>query len=569
MSLQGITVAISPTGISYFAHVLLSDQLAKAMQAMTVPDKTISLPEIMITSSKRSSTSADNVKIFLQSGAFLGFNPTFDSLVQGDDGQFTMTIIANNFTVKYIWNEQFDFVDCNQAGCVTASHRNDTYDYQVGIGTMTVVLDLKFVFVNNAFVLQVTNATATSSGVTPNIPKDSIVNLQQDSGCLSRTVSDTTVQALESIDFSDSINKVIPPALDSIPSTGQLTPNITFNFPLGPSGLTFPGDNGIAVGVTGDASFNGTEFPGPNPPQLALPPVPPDHHLNYFVSDYTFNSLFWAFFEEGDLAVKATTDNIPDPDDLNTKTYQNTTLQPLFDAFPFRAMSAEITPLVPPTVSFSKLFDLTAANLATLKPQLPPDVYSILLNLEGQVFVTQADFDLALQNTLGQVNFNQFQTIIEGVAHVVGALVTHSNQVIINVIDDGQTKPVITFKVEEVDVLQEFVLDVSGTTQTLQFQFQLIGSMTKAQFVSSIIQGIDSSDWNSVYFVIEPKFAQELAKKGQQGVALPRIKGFDFVFPNATIALQEGFASVLTDVQHTTDPGITYLVSKRPATASA
>lgn len=569
MSLQGITVAVSPSGASYFAQVLLANKIAAALTNITVPNNTINVPDIMLSSYKGTSDWAKHITISLQSGSLSGFNPTFTSLTQGDGGQFTMVLTASNFKVDYMWNEQYDEEECSFT-CSKTGHVNNTYYYSVGIGTMTISIVFQFEYANNAWALTLISATPTPTDLTPNIPSGSIVNQQDYAGCFKTTASDATKQAVETIDFGPVIQQAVSPAFGSIPSTGKLTPQITFNFPMGPSGLNFPNDSGIAAGVTGDTTFNGTEYPGTNPPQLALPPIPTTNHLQYYASDYTFNSLFWAFYESGLLVATATPANVPDPAALNTSNYQNTPLQALYNAYPNTPMTADITATAAPTVTFAQIYDLTSLNLPKLQSQLPTAVYTSLQALSGQVYMNEADFFQALENALGQQNADQYKTVIEGVALVVGAVVTHSIQVVLNVISGGQTVPVITFDVAETDVLQAFVLGVAGTTQTLQFQFQIVQPLTSTQFVSSTIPGVSSADWSFIYnWVLQPVFADEVAKMGENGVALPRVTGFNFLFTGATITLQPGYAAVLTDVQYVSDTGVAYLASKRVAAAAA
>lgn len=568
MSLQGITVAVSPSGASYFANVLLASKIIAAFNAgLKIPDNTINVPDILLGSGKGISSWAKNITIGLQSGSLSGFNPSYTSLTQGDGGQFTMVLTASNFKVDYKWNEQYDNEVCGFT-CVKQGHVNNTYDYSVGIGTLTVTIVFEFEYSNNAWTLTLISATPDATDLTPNIPSGSIVNQQDYAGCFKTTASDSTKKAVETIDFASAIKDAVKTPFGSIPSTGKLTSQIAFNFPMGPSGLNFPDDTGIATGVTGDTTYNGTEYPGTNPPQLALPPIPTSKHLQYYASDYTFNSLFWAFYESGLLVATATPANVPDPAALNTSNYQNSPLQALYNAYPNTPMTADITATAAPTVTFAQVYDLTSLNLPSLKSQLPTEVYTSLQALSGQVYMNEAAFFQALVNTLGQQNADQYKTVIEGVALVVGGVVTHSIRVVLNVISGGQTVPVITFDVTETDVLQAFKLGVAGTTQTLQFYFQIVQPLTTTQFVSSTIPGVNSADWSFIYnWVLQPVFADEVAKMGENGVALPRVSGFNFLFTGATVTLQPGYAAVLTDVQYASDAGVAYLASKRVAAA--
>ncbi|MCU1266502.1 MAG: hypothetical protein JWM21_2820 [Acidobacteria bacterium] len=565
MSLQGITVAISPSGIQYFTNVLLVNEIVAALQKVRPASKTIYAGDITISVGKGGSTWAGNVVIALSSGSMSSFTPTFQSLTQGDNGQFTLTLLATNFQATFNWNEQYDNYESHpNGGTRMTGHSNDNYPYSVGFSQMTITVVFRFVFSNNDWAFNFISAAVHTTGVSPNIPSNSIVGLEEYAGCFSSQVSAATKQAVDTIDFSAPITALIKPLFASIPASGHLTPDIAFQFPVGPSGLTFPGNSGIAAGVTGDVTYKGTAYAGANPPQLALPPVPANNHLNYYASDYTFNALMWAFCREGNLVATATPGNIPDPAALNTGNYNNTPLQALYTAYPNMPMTANIKALVAPKVQFKQVYDLTAANIGKLQNQLPPAVYAQLQVLKGSVFMDEPSFFAQLINALGRANAGQYKTVIESVALVVGAVVTHSDHVVLNVIDAGVPIPVITFDVSQTDVLQAFVLGISGTTQTLQFAFQIVTPLTTTTFVSSPIPGVNGGDFTMIWnWVLQPVYGTEVAKIGQAGVALPRIHGFDFLFNNATITMAPGYANVLSDVQHVTDSGVRYLMSKQ------
>jgi hypothetical protein len=566
MSLQGLTVAISPSGAQYFANLLLVPNIASALQGVTVPNNTIPIPEICLASSRYSSTWADNISIALSGGSLSSFNPAFQNLSQGADGTFTLVISASNVVVHYNWNEQYDTKVCT-AWCVKAGHTNNNYNYTIGIGSFQITAVFQFAYHSaaNTWGLDLISTSSTTSSLSPNIPSNSIVNDEEYSGCFSRKVSDATQAAVSAIDFNSPINALLKPLFKSIPASGQLTSDIAFQFPIGPSGLAFPGNAGIATGVTGIASYQGAAYDGANPPQLPVPAVPTDHHLNYYVSDYTINSLFWAFYSQGLLVALATPANIPDPAALNTANYNNTPLQALYNAYPNVPMTAAISATAAPTVAFKQIYDLTGLNLPNLQGKLPTDTYNKLLALTGQVFFQETAFFAALVNAIGETDADRYKTTIESVALVTAAVVQHDNQVVMNVIVNGETIPVFTLSIQETDVLQAFVLGTSGTTQTLQFAFQIVPPLTTAALVSSTIPGINASSFPFIWnYVLQTVFATEVAKMGQAGVALPRIQGFNFLFTSATVTLNAGYAAVLTDVLHVSDPDqVLYLQSKR------
>jgi hypothetical protein len=349
---------------------------------------------------------------------------------------------------------------------------------------------------------------------------------------------------------------VLNPLFSSIPATGQITSDISFQFEEGPGGLTFPGQGGIVASVTGVASYKGTAYSGPNPPTLAVPAMPAAKDLAYSVSDYTFNSLMWAFYAAGSLARHVVPGDLPDPAGLNTSTYKDSPLQAHYNAYPDLAMTAAIVANAAPTVVFEEIYNLSAAAYATLSSQLPATVYKSLNTIVGSAFLTESDFAAELANVLGAGSAGEYATIIGAAAQVFAGIVAHDNRVTLSVVQSGKEIPVIIFDVTQTDVLEDFALGASGAAQTLGFAFQIIPDLTRTTFVSSTIAGIDSGDFSFIWnWSLQKVYATEVAAIGKAGVALPRIPNFDFLFDEAEITLHAGYANVVTDVQHTGDAG--------------
>lgn len=567
---QGLTTAISPSGVAYFTQTLLAPALTTALGALTPPSKTITAPNIQLWSTKYSSAEADGISITLSSGQLGGFTPAFSTVTQNAGGTFTLVMSAPAFSCSFNWNEQYTEVE-NRMFNTTRTPVNNNYAYTVGFSGMTIAIAFAFEYVGTAWSFTFLSATPTPGTVNPNIPTASVVN-NEETGCFTMNISDATKAAVDTIDFGSAVTAVVKPLFSQIPSTGQITSDITFQFAEGPAGLTFPGDAGVVTGVTGVAAWKGTAYSGANPPVLATPAVPAAHHLAYNVSDYTLNSLLWAFYAAGDLHQEVGPGNIPDPAVLNTASYANTPLQALYTAYPDLSMTAAIAAAAASTVTFEQIYTLSTTAYAALKPQLPPDVYGKLSPLLNQAFLTEATFYQALGNDIGASAAGQYKTIIEAQAQVDAAVVTHDNTVVLNVIQDGNVVPVITFTVAQTDVLQGFGLGISGAAQTLQFTFQIIPGLTRTTFVSSTVPGIDGGDFGFIWnLALQPAYAATVAKMGQAGVALPRIPGFDFLFAEAAITVQQGYVNVVTDVQHTSDAATTLRLASKllAATASA
>jgi len=565
---QGLTIAISPSGVAYFTQTLLAPALTTALSALVPPSKTITAPDLQLWSTKYGSAEAQGISITLSSGQLSGFTPVFSTVTQNPGGQFTLTMTAPAFSCSFNWNEQYTDIENRMFGS-TSTPVNNNYGYTVGFAGMTITIVFAFEYVDSAWSFTFVSATPTPGAVVPNIPAASVVNTEE-VGCFTENVSDATKSAVDTIDFASAVAAVVKPLFAQIPSTGQITTDISFQFQEGPAGLTFPSDAGLVAGVSGVAAWRGTAYAAANPPVLPTPAIPAAHHLAYDVSDYTLNSLLWAFFAAGDLHQNVGPGSIPDPDVLNTANYNNTPLQALYDAYPNLSMTAAIDARAASTVTFEQIYTLSDTAYAALKPQLPPDVYTKLQPLLHQAFLTETAFYQALGNDVGQAAAGQYKTIIEAQAQTFAAVVTHGNQVVVNVVQDGNVVPAITFNVAQTDVLQGFGLGISGAAQSLQFAFQIIPSLTQTTFVSSSVQGIDSGDFGFIWnLALQPAYAATVAKMGQAGVALPRIPGFDFLLAEASITVQQGYVNVVTDVQHTTDRAMTLRLASKLATAVA
>ena len=565
MALQSLTLAISPDGLRYFSAVLLDDALLRAMAQLTPPDRCLERPMINYGGHGSSTNFALDVKINLTGGAMASFKPAITSLTQQDNGHFAVVMTAINFQATYQWRERFTQQVCSFGFCSILGAIDRNYTYAIGFGSMVANVVFQFQPGDHAWQLTLRKSELTNTQVVPAIPSGSMLNNEVGGGFGSHVAKETE-KVLDVTDFGSRFNALLAPLFGSIPASGHLTPQIVFHFPVGPGGLTFPGNSGMALGVSGEVRYNDVPYPGANPPQLALPPVPTSHHLHYYVADYAFNALFWAFFCAGGMHATASQGNVPDPAVLNTANYKGTPLQALYLAYPNLPMMALITARAAPTVQFEAVYDLSAAQLGQLRDRLPGAIYSLLeAGLVGAVYMDEAAFMAALVGLLGQADADQYKALIESVARVLGAVVRHRLGVDMQVLSHGSAVTAFTFELEQTDVLQGFVLDHSGNTQTLQFQFQIVPSLTVAKLLSSTITGIDAGAFAYIWnWVLQPVFASQMNKIGKAGVALPRIAGFNFLFAQAQITLNSGYVAVLANVEHIADGGAAQRDPARP-----
>lgn len=561
--LQGITVAIAPSGIQYFNSIILSPTLVTKLANLSPAEQKINIGPIdyYVTEFGTSYYAPiENVLITLSGGQLHTFNPAIQPLMQQVNGQFSLTMVANNFSAAFTWNEQYVLPISLSQG---QQHNDNFQNYTIGFGSLKVVIIFDFNYANDAWSLEIATINTTPAQITPNVPSKSILT-KTGSGC-GNSVSDACKNAVDNIDFSSAVKAAIGSQFASIPATGRITGDISFLFEEGPNGLTFPGDAGILAGVTGVASYQGTVYSAPNPPTLPMPAMPTDKHLAYNVSDYSFNSLMWAFFSAGKLKGYVTPGSLSDPRILNTSTYQGSSLQALYDAYPNLNMTANIVTKAAPTVSFVQIYDLTSAAYARFQSQLPADIYGKLKSMVDQAYITEPAFHTALVNAIGQDGANNYSTQIEQAAIVLAGVVNMTHEVVLNVVQNGQEIPVITFDVTQTDTLQNLALGHSGAAQTVMFAFQNIPELTQTQFISSSLHGVDGGDFGYIWeTALQLEYTNVMAAIGQTGVALPRIANFNLLFDQAVITINNGYIEVVTDVLHTSDAGAAlYHASKR------
>lgn len=555
--MQAMTLSIGKVGIDFFARTLIANHLVSKLAGMHPPDNA---PKVKDFTSFHVGVSYlySKINIRLNNSSVTDFSPVYVGVSQLASGspagsQFLLSLDVKNFTVVYNWTESYDETYCIAAGgwpVCNSSHIGDkTYPYRPKIGDMAVQVTTGFEHqaATGKWVFTTEKTQATTSNVTPNIPANSVIQ-NEDTGCFSSQVSDATAKSISTIDFASAINAVVPVLINSIPASGDLGNGIIFEWGLGDAGLTFPGNNGISVGITGRVSYKGTFYQGSAPVSLPIPPVPAptdQHYLQTYVSDYEVNALQWAYQQAGLLNSVATPGTIPDPDALKVKTYAQFigALKP-YTAF---NMQADIKPLVAPVSHFQQVWMFNQANIDRLKPELPLNVWQILnTSLNGNYYVAKA----AVEEDLGLhgIDHGLFSTIEHGTSAM--AMVDLSTiQLVLTILTPAEPKPTITFNVTRTDILTNLSLGVAGAAQTMRFAFVKVSSA--ATFVGSTIPNFPGDQMAMIWATVgDPNYSSTMKLMGEQGVPLPIMSGFKFLLDKSELSIQQGFVSIKTQVQY-------------------
>jgi hypothetical protein len=594
--MQPVTVAISSTGIQYLLKSLLGDQIAKALESnLGAPNYSFQPGNFnFLPGGSSIENDYSNISINISGGQIQTFSPVFSGCVQGpdDNSQFKITMTVSNLAVDYPggWHESYDYqaYTWNKGGMKVKAysdqngHHNNTYDYSVQLPTLTIHVTFQLAASSGGYELTYANGSADAGNPQPNIPGGSILNQQQSEACgYSSHIAAATAQQIGTMNWSGALASALNPIFASIGESGQLGP-VTFDFLApGDTPLVFPSGGGIQIGAKGSVSVNGSAYPGPPPADLPFPPIPaPDPktgiapHATYFIQDYEVNALFWGFFLAGVLKATLAHGDLTYPQALMTETYRGGSLNILAVKYPKSFMTAELTALEAPTVSFATIYQFTNDNLAKVQQDVGganTQYGQDIANLNPGIYSSQAGLEQALQTQ--DSGLMTYAAAIEEDIAVPGVVVNHMVRCVLNVLWKEQTLPVITFDVPQTFVMQDLQLGVANTqnfivrpippiltappTQSVIFTFiQPEDVFPQPKFVSSTLPGVNNADFVDAWNALAPNWQNAFSAIGKAGLPLPRIPGFDFIFDQAAITVKpavagaDGYISITTNVTY-------------------
>lgn len=559
MSIQGLTMAIGQKGITFLTDNLISGAAVKKLQDLTPADNSVKVPNFSKSGVGYGSDYSDFV-ISLSNGRMNGFAPAFSSVVQAGGGtpagnDFTMTLTAPAFSVTYDWSEHYSKYTCIDTGdmafpaCDT-THPTSNYTYTPSFSGMTVTVPITMAYNSgsNTYSFTVSSARGTAHGPKANIPGKSAVNGETSDGCFKTKVSDATSNSVSSIDFDAAVGQILNGMLKAIDANPSLGDGIAFNYAVGPSLIGFNQGDGVTIGATGVASYNGTAYSGPNPPTLPIPAVPvdsDDHFMNIYVSDWSINGLSWAYFEAGKLSITLQPSDLPNPDALKAATYA--AFEPAFKQYGNVALSAQIAALGAPVTVFQEVWLFTTAVMDLLKTQLPASVYGQLAAFSGDAYVSQNALETALSDT--GIDKQYFATI-ESASQQKGKVTTQKMQFEILVENGANPLPNLVFELDRTDVMTDLLLGTTASNaQSMMFKFTNVSNTVT--FKSTTIPGFSKQTFGSFVWPVvgESAYAAAMTGMGQRGVAIPIAQGFSFLLTASTLSIQDGYISISTQLE--------------------
>jgi len=573
--MQSITVAISCTGIDFFIRSIYSGTVQPSLKTLKPADHTVTVDPFTVKTGAFTKAAYSSISISLTGGNIIDFSPAYQNIQQLPEGVFQLSLLATAFTADYAWNETY--IQQNQkyeqdSPRFPGHWVNDgnpfpvapaAYAYSAGIGSLAVTINFSFTFdpANNAWTLPISNVTATPSNPSPNIPASSILQGQVSQPCTQSHVSAATVTSIDNIDFASAI-KAINNYLISIPASGNLTPEIIFDFGLGDSGLAFPNDSnnkptGIQIEATGTSTYTDpatgtvTAYSGKLSADLPVPDVPEGYHLQMYVSDYVLNGLYWAFFKDGKLAATVNPSDLYDPNILKVRTWDSEIRQ--LQRYAALDMQVQLQPVQAPTVEFQEVYLFTQEVMDNLNQQMPT-IASLITGMLGNYYPNKTDLEQDLTDIYAVDN--QYFAQLEQIAQTPGAAVFHDIQFTVTIQGAAPINgnaPFLEFTVSRTDVLENLALGIANNAQTLQFGFfpgtnSVLVTFNQSNFLDkSVIGDFGTQIWPHA---CEPVYDKLLSEMGLTGVPLPIMQGFQFLFDKAVLSIRpQDFIAILSDVE--------------------
>lgn len=542
--MQALTMAIGPAGIDYFAQRLVAPSVVGEWNRVRLNENIIALPTFKVPFVQTASSEISQMKIQLSNGTLSGFAPRYESISQIAGGKFPMLFSARNFTANYDWHESYQRVDIKRvSGRSKPSYPQGKFKYAPGIGLWTIDVMLEFSFKpSKGYELMFRSTGETkSSSLSANFPAESVIQKRkQNEECFASKASELTHEGLMQFMFQ---------YFKSIPASGALTTDIYYEFALGDSGLKFPEDNkGIKIGMIGKVRYRDQEYTGQTPPTLPVPPPPTDkNHVQVYVSDYLINALHWAYYKAGLLTTRYTPSQPPHPDVLKVATYASAiqALKPYENS----EMNALVVPQQAPVTTFQEVYQFTTEAMKSLDQRLPSDVYQRILEMEDTGYAAWAKVVEALETAEVPTQHND---TIRNATKGMGMVVKQDLKFTLTIQNGEPEQPNIIFSVARTDILNNLGLGITGNAQTLKFGFRRVEAV--ATFISSTVPELTKNIGRSFGTLIwpvlgEPQYNATLKKMGETGVPITIMSGFQFLFEEAKLSVQQGFVSILAKVR--------------------
>lgn len=547
--LQSVTMAVSNQGVNNLFKFILPELLGQTFTAPTMPalsspveipstDQTIYVDKINL-----SGGNISDIKI-----------PATPAISYSTSGIPAISLIGG-FHVHYdTWFE---------AGSVSSDPGGDSPDYSQYAHDMGA-FDFDVTNINMSFNVSITGGTPTSQllwKVQVTNPQQSNVSVANvaipggselhgsDLSCVTSRVQTFVDAKVADVHFANDLAKALNGVLATIPSSGQLTPTILYQF--SPScDPTYPEEAGILLGITGGVQYNNSSYSA-SPVNIPLPTIDPSLDIVLNVSAYEFSALLWAAFQNDDLSINLIPKSDSGSETLTSNYYS--VIWPELYAFgltknsngvPLQIIAAAATA---PTVSIGAALQLTGAVYASLQSQIDTTDYVDLGNMENIIYYSSGEFNAALTNYLTPAAVTKYGAIILSAVQAAAAPVTLSVPLAINVainfMYQGSWTQILTFTINRSNVLSNLSLNnPTGIADILGFTFsqQNADTITDVKFIVSSLDTTLTDTLDVVWALFSANLNTAINSVGTRGLPLPTINQLCLGSPAIALCADSG-----------------------------
>lgn len=391
------------------------------------------------------------------------------------------------------------------------------------------------------------------------VPSASEINGSDLGQCIQGTINGIVDSKIASVDFAGKVGDTLNGVLGNIPNSGHLTSSIIYQFAPSCS-PTYPGENGMVLGITGAVQFNDTSYAG-SPVSIPLPTIDPDLDVSLNVAAYELNALLWAAYLNGDFSLNLTPESDSDSETLNTSYYS--VIWPELCAFG-QSKSPGGLPLQvivdvaqAPTLTIGAVYQLSKAIYASLQSKLDPTTYGNLGNMVGLIFNSADKFSQALTLYLTPAEVSDYGSLItDAVAATADEPVLSAPftvNIAFNYMFQGSWQPLLAFSITRSNVLSSLSLsNPSGSSDILGFEFsqQNADKISDVSFFVPELDGAAALLLDVVWALFSANLDIALRDIGSRGLPLPSFDGICLGSPSISLCTDHGgYISLSANIQ--------------------
>lgn len=366
--------------------------------------------------------------------------------------------------------------------------------------------------------------------------------------CIRGTINGIVDSKIASVDFAGKLGDTLNGVLGNIPNSGHLTSSIVYQFAPSCS-PTYPGENGMVLGITGAVRFNDTSYAG-SPVSIPLPTIDPDLDVSLNVAAYELNALLWAAFLNGDFSLDLTPKSDSDSPTLNSD-YYDVIWPALYNFGQSKSegglpLQVSIEVAEAPTLTIAAAFQLSSGVYASLQAKVDTATYDNLYQMVGIIYYSATAVSEALSVYLTPAQVSQYGTVIvNAIVDAVGPPVLSAPLKVnaaFNYMFQGSWQPLLSFSLNRSNLLSNLSLsNPSGNADVLGFHFiPQNDSISDVKVLEPALDGAATLVLDVVWDLFSANLNIAIGAVGARGLPLPTFEGICLGSPNISLCVDNG-----------------------------